>query len=139
MIDSTLPTVHLFATFAMTGLIWFVQIVHYPMLAHHAGPRFGDIEREHCNRTGFVAAPLMLLEASTLALLLIAGWRQSALLASAPLLVIVWLATFLVQVPCHRSLLNGWNPQTHRRLVRSNWIRTAAWSARSACVGIAFS
>jgi hypothetical protein len=136
---AALPAIHLFATFGMTGLIWFVQIVHYPMLARHAGPGFARTEREHCNRTGMVAAPLMLLELATLALLLLAGWRQPALLASIPLLVLLWLSTFLLQVPCHRALLAGWNPVAHRRLVRSNWIRTSAWTARSLCVGLAFS
>jgi hypothetical protein len=39
---------HLFATFAMTGIIWFVQIVHYPMLARlprESLGRFGVAER----------------------------------------------------------------------------------------------
>ena len=38
---------HLFATFAMTGIIWFVQIVHYPMLARLPHENFAALEREH--------------------------------------------------------------------------------------------
>lgn len=129
-----LTGVHLLTTFAMTGLIWFVQIVHYPMLARFGPDAFGEIEREHCDRTGFVVAPLMLVEASTAILLWLAGWRQPLFLLSLGLLALLWASTALVQVPLHRLLLQGRNEPALRRLVATNWIRTLAWTARSACL-----
>ncbi len=49
------------------------------------------------------------------------------------LLVGVWLSTALVQVPIHRRLsASGIPDETDlRRLVRTNWIRTVAWSLRA--------
>jgi hypothetical protein len=122
---------HLFATFAMTGIIWFVQVVHYPMLARLPHENFAELEREHCDRTGFVVAPPMLVEAFTLVWLLFRGFNSPLFLFTAALLGVVWISTFTLQVPAHRALLQGWNETTHRRLVFTNWIRTAAWTLRS--------
>ena len=46
---------------------------------------------------------------------------------------LIWAFTFLLSVPCHDRLAKGWHAPTHRRLVRTNWLRTIAWSVR-ACV-----
>ena len=46
------------------------------------------------------------------------------------LTVLVWLATFFVSVPIHDKLSSGYNAAHIARLARSNWPRTAAWSAR---------
>ena len=122
---------HLFATFAMTGIIWFVQVVHYPMLARLPHENFGELEREHCDRTGFVVAPPMLVEAFTLVWLLFRGFHAPLFLFTAALLGVVWISTFTLQVPAHRALLQGWNEPAHRRLVFTNWIRTTAWTLRA--------
>ena len=122
---------HLFATFAMTGIIWFVQIVHYPMLARLPHENFAALEREHCDRTGFIVAPPMLVEAFTLVWLLLRGFNSPLFLFTAALLGVVWISTFTLQVPAHRALLQGWNESAHRRLVLTNWIRTTAWTLRA--------
>ena len=47
-------------------------------------------------------------------------------------LVLLNLATTaLVQVPLHRRLSAGWDDRAIRTLVASNWVRTAAWTARA--------
>lgn len=130
--------VHVFSTFAMCGLIWFVQVVHYPMMARYDRAAFAAIEKEHCDRTGFVVVPPMLLEAFTAGLLLLAGERSPAFLASCALLGAIWASTFFLQVPDHQKLLMGWNAEAHRRLVWGNWIRTAGWTLRSVAVGFVF-
>jgi hypothetical protein len=91
---------------------------------------FASHEKEHCDRTGWVVVPLMLVEIFTFALLLIEGIRSNAFLISGLLLGVIWASTFLIQVPLHRRLLGGWNARQHQRLVTTNWIRTAAWTGR---------
>jgi hypothetical protein len=122
---------HLVATFVITGIIWFVQIVHYPMLARLPHENFPELEREHCNRTGFVVAPPMLVEMFTLGWLLLRGFDSPLFLLTAVLLAVVWISTFTLQVPAHRALLKGWSESAHQRLVFTNWIRTTAWTLRS--------
>ena len=122
----------------MTGLIWFVQIVHYPMLARYPAAMFPGIAREHCDRTGFVVGPLMLVEAASGGLCLLAGVGEPVFLLSLGLLALIWLSTAAVQVPLHRRLLREWDPRAAGRLSRTNWVRTVAWTLRSACVALVF-
>ncbi len=126
--------VHLAVTWFMTGVIWFVQLVHYPLFAAAAGPSFAAYHRRHLALVTWVVAPAMLVELATGLLLAwapppgLSPWTPTAGLA---LLAIIWLSTALVQVPCHDRLRSGFDAAKHRRLVTSNWIRTASWSARA--------
>jgi len=118
------------ATLSLTGLVWFVQVVHYPLFARAGEGSFAAYEQEHTRRTTRLVAPLMLAEAVAAAGLLLL--EPGALTVLGVLLLAgIWTSSFLVQVPCHRVLAGGWNAAAHRRLVRSNWLRTALWSARS--------
>ena len=129
--------IHAGATLSMGGLIWFVQVVHYPLFAsvgRETAPAYFQL---HTRLTGFVVVPLMLTELVTAVLLMWqppSGVPYPALTAGLVLLVLVWVSTFVLQVPCHRQLSDGWDELTIRRLVRTNWIRTLLWSARSILV-----
>ena len=61
---------HLAATLFMVGVIWFVQVVHYPLLARVGTSGFEAYEQAHTRRTGWVVAPPMLAELVTAVLLL---------------------------------------------------------------------
>lgn len=124
-----LAGLHAFSTLAMTGLIWFVQLVHYPLMSRVPPGAFEAFEQEHVRRTTWIVAPLMLIEALSCALLA-AVLPSTLTLAGAVALAIVWTSTFLVQVPLHGKLARAWDDTTHARLVGSNWVRTIAWSIR---------
>jgi len=126
--------IHFAATASMTGLIWFVQIVHYPLFAAVGADRFADYASTHQRRTGYVVGPLMLMEMVTAVALLLAPVTADARPLAAiglAMLVIIWLSTALLQVPAHRALERGYDPAAHRRLVLTNWLRTTLWSART--------
>jgi len=48
----------------------------------------------------------------------------AAVLAAVPVAVTVG-----VSVPAHTALGAGYDPVAHARLVSTNWVRTAAWTA----------
>jgi hypothetical protein len=50
---------------------------------------------------------------------------------------VVWLSTLILQVPIHKCLQNGKDDVLIRRLVATNWIRTAAWSLKALVVTMA--
>ena len=50
-----LLSLHLAATAAMTGLIWFVQVVHYPLFAAVGADQFVAYEVAHQRRTSACA------------------------------------------------------------------------------------
>lgn len=128
-----LPTlnIHAFATLAMVGLIWFVQIVHYPLFARVGDDDYTAYQSAHMSRTSLVVGPLMLAELATAVLILLGGWTSRPLaIAGIVLLAIAWLSTFLLQVPRHATLERGYDARAAASLVTTNWIRTIAWTAR---------
>jgi hypothetical protein len=125
---------HTAATLAMVGIIWFVQVVHYPLF-DGVGTAFAEYEARHTAAVSRVIAVPAVAEVVTAGLLVPfrpdgvpawMPWSAGALLAS------IWLLTLLVQVPLHRRLGAGFDAGLHGRLVATNWLRTAAWTARGA-------
>lgn len=131
---------HACATWLMTGLIWFVQLVHYPLMGRVGAEQWAEYARHHRDRTTWIVAPTMLAELGTGAALVFPGWagragvEPSLAWIGLALLGAVWGSTFLLQVPQHARLSTGFDAATHRRLVAGNWVRTAAWSARAILV-----
>ena len=129
--------VHVAATLAMAGLIWFVQIVHYPLFSSVGPAQFVGYEARHTRRTGWVVGVLMPAEAGTGLWLAIDPPGQVGnliLLIGLALIALLWITTLLWQVPLHRRLTAGYQPGLVSRLVRSNWVRTAIWSVRGILV-----
>lgn len=125
---------HLAATLFMTGVIWFVQVVHYPLFSLIGNETFPVYESKHAIRTTLIVFPAMMLELLSAALLLLNQRDDWRLWAGAFLLAVIWISTLFVQVPKHNELSAGFNATVHALLVATNWIRTAAWSMRSLLV-----
>lgn len=124
---------HAAATLAMVGIIWFVQVVHYPLFKWVGTEALPAYQAFNTTATTWVVFPPMLLELLTaLALVLHPPPRTSPTLAwvGLALLALIWLSTAFLQVPQHNVLATGFNASAHRALVLSNWVRTLAWSAR---------
>lgn len=115
----------------MTGVIWFVQLVHYPLFASVPPAQFLAYEARHRFLTTFVVAPAMLLELGVSLLFAYSYPRSLPHLAASALTLVVWGSTFFIQVPMHESLSQNFSPETIRNLVASNWIRTVSWTLRS--------
>jgi hypothetical protein len=133
-ITTLLILVHAAATIMMTGLIWFVQIVHYPLLAAVGRESFPTYEAQHVQRTTWIVAPLMLIEAAAAVAILfvdVGGASRVLPMAGLALLAVVWLSTAILQGPMHGRMLRQDQPELVGRLVATNWIRTAAWTGRS--------
>ena len=123
------------ASLYLMGLIWLIQIVHYPLMSQVSRENFAQYEQLHSRWITPIVALPMLIELACCILLVvnrppaIPAWLTWCGLA---LVVVIWLSTFLLQVPCHTRLSQGFDAQIHAQLVSTNWIRTLAWSARAA-------
>jgi hypothetical protein len=135
--DDVLLLVHALATAAMAGVIWTVQVVVYPGFGE-TGPTdaWPAVHAAHTRRTARIVALPWAVQGLTLVALLVRRPEQ----ASPALLVVVAVlaalpvaVTVLVSVPLHGRLSRGWDSRAWRRLVRTNWLRTAAWTAGAGC------
>jgi hypothetical protein len=79
--------------------------------------------------------PLMLVEGLTAGIVAAApppGIPRGLAIAGFVLVLLVWASTALVQMPLHGRLgREGHVPALVAALVRSNWPRTALWTARA--------
>jgi hypothetical protein len=137
VVISGLVTLQLLCTAAMTGIIWYVQCVHYPSFRWIDRNHWGAFHRRHTGMTGAIVAPLMLGEVASAALLYVQSdfWRTHPLtLGAGFFLGLIWLSTLLVQIPLHHRLEKTRESAALERLIRTNWIRTAAWTGRLFCL-----
>lgn len=131
---SPLALTHLVATVFMVGLIWFVQVVHYPLFVGVGESAFVAYEERHRVLTSWVVGLPMAVEGVTTVWLFldppsdIGRWLP---FVGGVLLTVVLGSTVFVQVPMHERLSSGFDATAARRLVRTNWIRTVGWTARA--------
>ena len=123
---------HLTSTSVLAGIIWTVQVVHYPLMTLVGEERFVAYEAAHSPRmAAVVMLPWTLQGMTTLGLLLARppGVPTALVVTAAVLAATPVVVTVGASVPAHVRLGTGFDSATHRRLVRTNWIRTAAWTA----------
>ena len=133
MIDAVLIA-NLVASCVMTGVIWFVQHVHYPLLAQVEMGQAVAVAEEHQRRTGHVVALPMAVEGlTTLALLAQqpAGVNWFLPWIGAILLAIALGCTVFLSVPLHAKMATNPDARVGAKLVATNWPRTFAWSLRA--------
>jgi hypothetical protein len=124
---------HSFITAMMTGAIWFVQIVHYPLFPLAGGANYPLYQRHHERGIARVVIPFMLAELLTGVILVIRFppvVSRSLFQLSLVLLLGIWISTFFLQIPQHRRLETGFDIQAWQTLRRTNWVRTICWSLR---------
>jgi hypothetical protein len=130
--ESRLALVSLAAvTWFMTGLIWFVQIVHYPLFAQVDPEQFLRYVQLHRRLTSIVVVAPMVLQIVTALYVAVGSSREDARLlwVNFGLVLIIWMATAACSIPSHNRLcLGGFDAATIDWLVKTNWVRTIAWS-----------
>lgn len=132
--NNIILVVNLITAVFMTGVIWVIQIVHYPLMNMADQDQYERFQKQHMFRISFVVIPPMIIEALTAILLVIYVPVQTTpqmMWTCAILLVIIWISTFTLQAPQHEKLAQRFDPTVHQFLVNTNWIRTFAWTLRS--------
>ncbi len=116
----------------MTGLIWCIQVVHYPLFENVGKDNFGSYHSLHSIRITYVVLPMMCIEILTSFLLLGDNEFMSANLSWIlfGMVLAIWASTFFLQVPMHGVLSSELSIDAVHRLVNTNWVRTFFWSLR---------
>jgi hypothetical protein len=130
--------IHTFFTFFLTGLIWFVQLVHYPLFRSIPIENWVEFEKEHVKKATWITLPTMLVELLTGIALTFMTFQYivddvyfNSMIINLLLIICIWLSTFLIQVPIHMALSREPSISKVNKLIQSNWIRTAIWTIRT--------
>lgn len=130
----TLLLTVLLATAFMSGLSWFISVVHYPLFAWVGAPEWPGYHAAHTARTGYVVTWPMVVELGGSGLIVLdrpEGVGTAAALAGLTLAALTWLVTFAFSVADHERLSRGFDPAVGRRLVCGHHVRTVLWSAHA--------
>ena len=128
---------HLIATSVMVGVIWIIQLVHYPSFHFIELKQYTTFQRFHMSRISYVVIPAMLTELFTLILIIISMDQIDTLvLASAILLIFIWLITAVFFSGVHQKLTLGYDQTVVDKLVKLNWGRTLLWTLRLLLISI---
>ena len=125
---------NLVLSFIAVGLIWTIQLVHYPSMRYISKDKFTEYHNFHSMRISILAIPLMLAELVTSIMLWYQNFNntvQTVFLVNLIIVVLIWLSTFLIQVPLHNALSKEKNTEKLTKLIFTNWIRTILWTLRS--------
>ena len=115
----------------MVGVIWMVQLVHYPSFLYVERNKYKLFQEFHMSRIGFIVGPLMAVELITGAMLLIIHKLNNTYFFSSMLLLVgIWFLTAIVFTRIHSKLLNGYSEKLIHDLIRFNWSRTVMWTTR---------
>ncbi len=114
--------------FGLFVLIWMVQLIIYPGFRFYSPEELQSWHRRYTPRISFIVIPLMLGQLMLHGTLL---QQEKTVygIGSFSLVLLVWLLTFTVFVPRHKSITAGeFSDKTLKELVDFNWARTLIWS-----------
>jgi hypothetical protein len=116
----------------LCGLIWVIQLVHYPSFHFVEESRFIEFQAFHTRRIDYIVMPLMSIELGTSA----AMWWFSNYMELTSfgfyVVLLIWIATGLFSVPNHNKLEKAKDTAAIQALVNTNWIRTILWTMKAA-------
>lgn len=123
-------TLQYLTTATLVGLIWTIQLVHYPAFRYVDRDQFVNFHKMHTLRITLFVAPVMVVELmAALYLLFVMSFSGQQLLLS--LLVLgTWLSTFFLSVPQHNILAQGKDEKRILKLIQYNWVRTTLWTLK---------
>ena len=133
----TLIIFHAIVTFILTGLIWVIQLVHYPMFQFLDLKNYSKAMQFHQQRISLIVMPLMLFELISGVYLAHAQWATLSGFHAINIafLLIIWVHTFGLMVPFHQTMSIQLNTSLLQKTLQHHWIRTLAWSAKSVLWG----
>ncbi len=121
----------------MVGLIWFVQIVHYPLFGYVGSKEFETFHEHHKILITPVVGFVMIVELVTTGILIFqipVGIPNWTVIVGIILIGVIWISTLFLQIPYHNKLSYKFDKNVLMMLVNTNWIRTICWSLRGIIV-----
>ena len=118
------------SAFFLTGVIWTIQIVHYPSFHYIDKLSFVNFHQFHERRISIIVMPLMILELISSVALYFNDMSNHTFLLNLIIVGLIWCSTFFIQVPIHNILSQKKDNMMIEKLVNTNWIRTFLWSMR---------
>ena len=130
MFIELIELLYLFASIWMTAVIWFVQLVHYPTFKFVPIEKMISFSEFHQHSISFIVMPAMMLELLSCSYLVFHSDFSLPISLQLLLIILIWIATFTLSVPCHQKLITKPDYKSVTKLINTNWIRTILWTTK---------
>lgn len=129
MFDDLLTT-HLISTSIMVGVIWVVQLVHYPSFKYVNESNYIIFQKYHMSNISYIVFPVMFTELITAILILFFGEESLFFMLSLICLFLIWVITGVLFTKFHNILQKGKDLKMIEKMIKANWMRTLLWTLR---------
>lgn len=113
----------------MAGIIWVIQILHYPLFAEIKLQTFGAYHQKHSKVMGFLVGPAMIFELAA-AIFFIFQQFNFITFFNLSIVIGIWGLTFFVSVRYHGQLARAFDLSVVHKLILTNWPRTFLWTLK---------
>lgn len=133
MFEHILLYIHAFATWVMIGLVFFVQVVYYPLYKRLKG-KLTVYDEDDIKHMGFLVAPVYFFE--FISAIVLVFYKYSDLVykilsgVNLLLLISIWIVSYILQVRRFGERTVLFLDKMHNFLLTSNWYRTGVWLLR---------
>ena len=114
---------NLFVSTLVLGVMIMTQVVNYPLFLKIKKIDFGKYHHHYVSRITYVAGPLLLIELF-LSFILFLSYNYMTYALNLIFVILVFLSTFLIQVPIHSKIGNTASKKFIKLLIKTNLIRT---------------
>ena len=123
--------IHIVSTSIMVGVIWIMQLVHYPSFSFINIEDYKSFQEFHMKRISLVVIPAMTIElTSGILIFWIHQTNNIFFNVSLFCLFFIWSITAILFSKMHQKLTLGYQILIVTKLVNLNWIRTISWTLR---------
>ena len=117
------------ANIFLLSLILITQFVSYPLFLKVRDEDFTEYHKRYTFSISIIVVPTMVIELLS-SLNFLFYELNTISIVNAILVALIWTSTFAIQVPIHNKLSIMYNETNIRRLIKTNWIRTIAWTIK---------
>ena len=121
---------HFTSTSIMVGVIWVIQLVHYPSFKYVKDSDYIIFQKKHMSNISYIVFPVMITELITSLLIFFSGEKSFFFMLSLICLSMIWVITGVLFTKFHSILQKGKDLKMIEKMIKANWIRTLLWTLR---------
>ena len=121
---------HFTSTSIMVGVIWVIQLVHYPSFKYVKDSDYIIFQKYHMSNISYIVFPSMFTELITSLLIFFSGEKSFLFMLSMICLSLIWVITGVLFTKFHSTLQKGKDLKMIEKMIKANWIRTLLWTMR---------
>ena len=122
--------IHIISTSIMVGVIWVIQLVHYPSFKYVNESDYIIFQKYHMSNISYIVFPVMFTELITALIILFFGEKSLFFVLSLIYLFLIWIITGVLFTKYHSILKEGKDLMIIEKMIKANWIRALLWTMR---------